>query len=149
MNRDSRYLESILHHDIPLTRDMGLKVLDWHDRELRLQLPLEANVNHKSTMFGGSLYCGAVLAGWGWLHLSLREAGVTDGHIVIQQAQIDYAEPVLSDALAVCTAPVAAEWDKFLALYQRRGLARLKLHSRILVGDIEAVRFSGHYVLHR
>ena len=92
---------------------------------------------------------GAVLAGWGWLHLSLREAGVTDGHIVIQQAQIDYAEPVLSDALAVCTAPVAAEWDKFLALYQRRGLARLKLHSRILVGDIEAVRFSGHYVLHR
>ena len=33
--------------------------------------------------------------------------------------------------------------------YQRRGLARLKLHSRILVGDIEAVRFSGHYVLHR
>ena len=46
-------------------------------------------------------------------------------------------------------APVAAEWDKFLALYQRRGLARLKLHSRILVGDIEAVRFSGHYVLHR
>ena len=74
---------------------------------------------------------------------------MTDGHIVIQQAQIDYAEPVLSDALAVCTAPTAAEWDKFLALYQRRGLARLKLHSRILVGDIEAVRFSGHYVLHR
>lgn len=91
----------------------------------------------------------AVLAGWGWLHLSLREAGVTDGHIVIQQAQIDYAEPVLSDALAVCTAPAAAEWDKFLALYQRRDLARLKLHSRILVGDIDAVRFSGHYVLHR
>ena len=149
MNRDSRYLESVLHHDIPLTREMGLKVLGWQDRQLRLQLPLEANINHKSTMFGGSLYCGAVLAGWGWLHLSLREAGVTDGHIVIQQAQIDYAEPVLSDALAVCTAPVAAEWDKFLALYQRRGLARLKLHSRILVGDIEAVRFSGHYVLHR
>ena len=149
MNRDSRYLESILHHDIPLTREMGLKVVSWQDRQLRLQLPLEANINHKSTMFGGSLYCGAVLAGWGWLHLSLREAGVTDGHIVIQQAQIDYAEPVLSDALAVCTAPVAAEWDKFLALYQRRGLARLKLHSRILVGDIEAVRFSGHYVLHR
>ena len=24
MSRDSRYLESILHHDIPLTREMGL-----------------------------------------------------------------------------------------------------------------------------
>lgn len=63
MNRDSRYLESILHHGIPLTRDMGLKVLDWQAQQLRLQLPLEANVNHKSTMFGGSLYCGAVQIG--------------------------------------------------------------------------------------
>ena len=63
MNRDSRYLESILHHDIPLTREMGLKVVAWHDRQLRLHLPLDANINHKSTMFGGSLYCGAVLAG--------------------------------------------------------------------------------------
>ena len=49
MSRDSRQLESVLHHDIPLTRDMGLKVLDWHDQQLRLHLPLEANVNHKST----------------------------------------------------------------------------------------------------
>lgn len=79
MNRDSRYLESILHHDIPLTREMGLSVLDWQGQQLRLQLPLAANINHKSTMFGGSLYCGAVLAGWGWLHLSLREAGIDDG----------------------------------------------------------------------
>ena len=62
MSRESRQLESVLHHDIPLTRDMGLKVLDWHDQQLRLHLPLDANVNHKSTMFGGSLYCGAVLA---------------------------------------------------------------------------------------
>ena len=53
MNRDSRYLESILHHDIPLTREMGLKVLDWQHSQLQLHLPLQANINHKSTMFGG------------------------------------------------------------------------------------------------
>jgi thioesterase domain-containing protein len=68
MSRDSRYLESVLHHDIPLTREMGLKVLDWQEQQLRLHLPLEPTSIHKSTMFGGSLYCGAVLAGWGWLH---------------------------------------------------------------------------------
>ncbi len=105
MNRDSRYLESILHHDIPLTRDMGLKVLDWQTRQLRLFLPLAANVNHKSTMFGGSLYCGAVLGGWGWLHLALREEGIEDGHIVIQEGQISYPLPVTRDATVVCEAP--------------------------------------------
>ena len=37
MNRDSRYLESVLHHDIPLTREMGLKVIGWHQHQLHLQ----------------------------------------------------------------------------------------------------------------
>jgi thioesterase domain-containing protein len=151
MNLDSRHLESILHHDIPLTRDMGLKVLDWHDQQLRLHLPLEANVNHKSTMFGGSLYCAAVLAGWGWLHLRLREEGIEDGHIVIQEGQISYPLPVTMDAIAICQAPGAAEWKKFLAMYRRYGRARLTLQSRIVnaEGAEDAVTFSGQYVLHR
>lgn len=151
MNRDSRYLESLLHHDIPLTRDMGLKVLDWKARQLRLHLPLEANVNHKSTMFGGSLYCAAVLAGWGWLHLCLREDGIEDGHIVIQEGKISYPLPVTCDAAAICDAPSEGVWKKFLATYQRYGRARLTLHSRIVNAgsDEDAVVFTGQYVLHR
>ncbi|MGE8190551.1 thioesterase domain-containing protein [Pseudomonas sp. NPDC086278] len=151
MNRDCRHLESVLHHDIPLTQAMGVKVLDWHDQQLRLYLPLEANVNHKSTMFGGSLYCGAVLAGWGWLHLRLREEGIEDGHIVIHEGQISYPLPVTTDATAICQAPSAAVWNKFLAMYKRHGRARLALHSRIVNADSDedAVTFTGQYVLHR
>lgn len=151
MNSDSSYLESILHHDIPLTREMGLKVLSWHDHHLRLQLPLDANINHKNTMFGGSLYCGAVLAGWGWLHLRLREAGVEGGHIVIQEGHITYPLPVTQDAIVLCDAPPAAAWNKFLALYARHGRARLALETRVINADgaEDAVRFSGQYVLHR
>ena len=151
MSTDSRYLESVLHHDIPLTRDMGLRVLDWREQQLSLYLPLDSNVNHKSTMFGGSLYCGAVLAGWGWLHLRLKEEGITDGHIVIQEGQISYPLPVTGDATAICPAPDERVWKKFLAMYQRYGRARLVLQTRIVnVGsDIDAVTFSGQYVLHR
>ncbi|AVU78301.1 thioesterase [Pseudomonas sp. Fig-3] len=151
MNRDSRYLESILHHDIPLTRDMGLKVLDWQARQLRLFLPLEANVNHKSTMFGGSLYCGAVLGGWGWLHLALREEGIEDGHIVIQEGQISYPLPVTRDATVICQAPEEKVWKRFLATYRRYGRARLTLQTQVINAGSEApaVQFVGQYVLHR
>ena len=151
MSSDSGYLESVLHHDIPLTREMGLKVLDWRDQQLRLHLPLEPNVNHKSTMFGGSLYCGAVLAGWGWLHLRLKDEGISDGHIVIQEGQISYPLPVTGDATAICPAPDAAVWKKFLAMYRRYGRARLTLDTRIVNagGDESAVKFTGQYVLHR
>ncbi|HEX8592729.1 MAG TPA: thioesterase domain-containing protein [Pseudomonas sp.] len=144
-------LERVLHHDIPLTREMGVNVLSWNNHELRLHLPLEPNINHKSTMFGGSLYCGAVLAGWGWLHLRLREAGITDGHIVIQDGQINYPLPVRGDAVAICEAPDAALWEKFIATFERRGRARLTLQTRICAqgSNAEAVRFVGQFVLHR
>jgi len=144
-------LEQVLHHDIPLTRQMGIRVIDWQNHRLRLHLPLAPNVNHKSTLFGGSLYCGAVLAGWGWLHLRLREAGIDDGHIVIQDGQISYPLPVREDAIAVCDAPDVAQWDRFITTYQRRGRARLELPTRIHAQDSDesAVKFTGQFVLHR
>jgi thioesterase domain-containing protein len=143
-------LQQVLHHDIPLTRDMGLEVLAWDEHCLRLGLPLAPNVNHKSTMFGGSLYCGAVLAGWGWLHLRLREAGVESGHIVIQEGQISYPVPVSGDGIAICDAPDAVVWQRFISTYQRRGRARITLQTRITNAgsDTAAVQFSGQYVLH-
>ena len=102
-------------------------------------------------MFGGSLYCGAVLVGWGWLHLRLREAGIEDGHIVIQEGKINYPLPVTSDATAICQAPSAAVWKKFVTMYERYGRARLTLHTRIVNtgSDEDAVTFTGQYVLHR
>ncbi|MBC7211471.1 thioesterase domain-containing protein [Pseudomonas mosselii] len=151
MSTDSQYLQTVLHSDIPLTRDMGMEVLDWQQHCLRLKLPLAPNVNHKSTMFGGSLYCGAVLVGWGWLHLRLRELGIDDGHIVIQEGQISYPLPVTGTAVAQCPAPDEKTWARFLTMYQRRGRARLTLETVVSNegNDEPAVKFSGQYVLHR
>jgi thioesterase domain-containing protein len=145
------HLQTVLHHDIPLTRDMGMKVISWQNHQLRLHLPLAQNINHKSTLFGGSLYCGAVLAGWGWLYLRLKEAGIDDGHIVIQDGQIQYPLPVKRDGVAICDAPDEATWDRFVKMYQRRGRARLALATRIVAenSDQTAVEFLGQYVLHR
>jgi thioesterase domain-containing protein len=144
-------LEAVLHHDIPLTREMGIQVLGWQNHQLRLRLPLAPNINHKSTLFGGSLYCGAVLAGWGWLYLRLKEAGIDDGHIVIQDGQISYPLPVRRDGVAVCEGTDEASWEKFIKLYQRRGRARLTLNTRIMAEGAEetAVEFVGQFVLHR
>ncbi|MBK4990165.1 YiiD C-terminal domain-containing protein [Pseudomonas sp. S36] len=151
MSNESQYLQAVLHRDIPLTQEMGLEVVGWQQQVLQLQLPLAANVNHKSTMFGGSLYCAAVLAGWGWLHLRLRELGIDDGHIVIQEGQISYPLPVTGAAVARCAAPDEKAWARFLTLYQRRGRARLTLETTVsnVGSDEAAVLFSGQYVLHR
>jgi thioesterase domain-containing protein len=58
---------------------------------------------------------------------------------------------VTGDATAICPAPDERVWKKFLAMYRRYGRARLVLQTRIVnVGsEVDAVTFSGQYVLHR
>jgi thioesterase domain-containing protein len=70
---------------------------------------------------------------------------------VIQEGQISYPLPVTIDATAICQAPSAAVWRKFLAMYKRYGRARLTLHTRVVNAGSEdaAVTFTGQFVLHR
>lgn len=144
------HLNTLFHEQIPLTQALGLKARLWQDQILQLDLPFEGNTNHTGSVFGGSLYCAAVLAGWGWLTLRQHECGLEGGHIVIQGGTVEYPLPVLSDAIAVCTPPTPEAWQRFENMYRRHGRARLTLEPRVLLPDgEEAVRFSGQYVLHR
>lgn len=149
MNNAGEYLAHRLHHEIPLTRTMQLRVNRWENHELQLAAPLEPNINHAGSMFGGSLYSVAVLTGWGWLTLRLREAGI-EGQIVIRGGSIEYPRPITGEAVGICTAPSEAEWEKFVRQYQRRGLARLQLDIHIHTPSGEtAVHLRGDYVLQR
>lgn len=149
MSQPCHQLQELFHREIPLTKALNLRVMDWNGDQLTLQLPLQNNINHMHSMFGGSLYCGAVLAGWGWLHLRLREAGINDGHIVIQEGLIEYPRPVEEDAIALCASPGDTAWRRFESIYRRYGRARITLNSRILRTDgQEGVHFTGQYVLH-
>lgn len=149
MSAPAESLQALLYEEIPLCRAMQVRVERWQDHQLCLSLPLAANGNPHGTQFGGSLYCAALLAGWGWLHLRLAESGLA-GAVVIRNAQISYLLPLEGDALSCCSAPAGEDWQRFVTLFQRRGVARLTLNSEVL--DVEgrvAVQFSGEYVLQR
>ncbi len=142
------YLQNVLNEEIPLTQALQVKVVSWQDKKLSLTLPLAPNVNHMSSAFGGSLYCGAVLAGWGWMHLYLKELGINDGHIVIQEGQIAYPHPVLGDAIAICYPPAEKEWAKFEKVFKRHKKGRLALNTVIMYEGKEAVTFNGQFVVY-
>ncbi|MBS7326043.1 MAG: YiiD C-terminal domain-containing protein [Thiopseudomonas sp.] len=144
-------LAQVFARDIPLSQAMGVQVLCWQDRQLRLQFPLAPNSNHQASMFGGSMYCAAVLAGWGWLHLALQEEGTDSTHIVVQSGQIDYPRPIMHDSIiALCQAPDAHSWQRFLTTYHKRGKARLQVISRVLTADgADGAVLTGQFVLHQ
>ena len=139
-------LERTLHDEIPLSKVMGIRVVNYNGTSLQLIAPLAPNINHKHTAFGGSLYSVAVLSGWGLLHLKLAEAQLHK-HIVIQEAYIRYLLPVNQDMIAECSIDDAF-FKKFLHTLQKHGRARLSLDVVIRQNDQIAVEFSGRYVVH-
>ena len=143
-----QHLAQVFAHDIPLTSAMAVEVREWHNQRLQLHIPLTENRNHQDSMFGGSLYCAGVLACWGWLHLRLQEAGITNGEVVVQAGDIRYPAPANSDIQIRCQGPSNEAWDKFVHTYQRRQRARLSLTSQVFTADGQlAAELNGQYVL--
>ena len=140
-------LQSTLHAEIPLTKAMGIEVVAYGDRQLTFKAPLQPNINHKSTAFGGSLYSIAVLTGWGLLFLLLQERRLS-GQIVIASSDIRYVQPVSDDLVAICGLPEPDACDRFLTLLQRKGKSRIELQASVLGSNGEsAVEFRGTYVV--
>jgi len=145
-------LQSVLHNEIPLTRTMQISVTHCTVNKVELHAPLEPNINHKSTAFGGSLYSVAVLCGWGFIYHQMYLHKLS-GHIVIQHSEVDYKLPVDGEICAVCELDNELDdrlaLQKFIKIYQRKGRARIKLQVNILFAGQSAVKFIGHYVVHR
>ncbi|WP_370677334.1 YiiD C-terminal domain-containing protein [Pleomorphomonas sp. PLEO] len=69
-------LESYLHEQIPLSQAVGVSVRSVTDGGVTLAAPLAPNINHKSTVFGGSASPLSILAAWSTLHVRLIDAGL-------------------------------------------------------------------------
>ena len=140
-------LQKVLNAEIPLTSAISIKTEEYTGLSLSLSAPLEKNINHKSTAFGGSLYCVSVLSGWGLIYLTMKQLGLS-GHIVIQESNTKFLRPVASDIIATSEFSSQAQCDKFIQMFKRKNIARVKLTSRIMSDNIPAVIFEGNYVVH-
>ena len=134
-------VEAYLHAHIPISASMGVRALEAAPSKVVLSAPLGPNVNHQSTMFGGSESALAILSAWSLLRVRLGDFG---GQIVVQRNSTEYLRPVLEGAVATCHAP--ASWAAFDAALARRGRARVALEAEVTSGGETAGRFSGVYV---
>lgn len=145
MTQLNQELQQTLHHEIPLTVALGLTVESYDGQTLALHAPLEPNINHKATVFAGSLNAVATLVCWGMVWCLLREAGIA-AKIVIQDGQVNYLRPVANDFVAVCPRPDAAQVIRFKTMLLKKGLGRLELTAEIRQDAQPAVTFRGRYV---
>ena len=143
MNETS--LQKYLYAQIPLSRALGVRVEEVGPERMRLSAPLQPNLNHRQTAFGGSVSSLAVLAGWSWLLARLAERSPVPA-VVIQQQTVEYLKPIDDAFEAICTAPSAAAWQRFERALAARGRARLELTAEVRCRALCAATFRGLYV---
>ena len=145
MNRTLQEVTRYLHDHIPLTRHLGVEVVGYDDSLLRIKAPLAPNVNHRETVFGGSISSLGILAGWTYLYLKLTELGLTF-RLVIQNSSTDFLLPIEGDFEVVCFSPDKQEWDEFTQALGRKGKGRVKIRTEIRFDGRIAATQDGIYV---
>lgn len=138
-------LQSYLHAQIPLSAAMGIEVAEASDEIIRLRAPLAPNINHRGTVFGGSLASIGTLACWCWLAYRLRSVEREDG-IVVRRTKVEYLRPLSEAFQAVCHGPSPEAWEAFQKGLSRRGTARLHLHATVSAGEDIGAVLDGEFV---
>ena len=138
-------LAQYLHTHIPLSRAMGVSVVAVDPYAVTLDAPLEPNINHHQTVFGGSASALAILAGWALLHVRLQAEGIAS-RLVIQRNVMEYERPILGRFRARATLQQPERWPHFTRMLARKGKARVAAFTVLEYMDQVVGKFTGEFV---
>jgi thioesterase domain-containing protein len=138
-------LEQYLHRCIPLSKAMQVSVREVKPEHVTLGAPLEPNINHRDTVFGGSATAVAVLAAWSLVHTRLIDAALPS-RLVIQRNTMSFSAPITGAFTARSSFADDSQWHTFVRTMRRRGKARITVLCDLFFGDQEAGRFEGDFV---
>ncbi len=143
MSIQANFLEQYLYEYIPISIAMGVKVREVSTARIVLSAPIAPNINHKKTVFGGSLHALATLSCWSLAFLNLQGL---KAEIVITASEIQYLRPVSSDFTVECNMNEPERWIQFKKMFARKGKARIQLHATIYQDGHLAVDYQGEFV---
>jgi thioesterase domain-containing protein len=138
-------VEQYLHRNIPLSAAMGVRVKIATPRRVELAAPFAPNVNHQSTVFGGSASALAMLSAWALVHLGLRSEGI-EATTVIQRNAMSYEAPMQGEFTAVCKLADDAAWRRFVRTIERHGRGRITVTAYLLADGRQTAAFEGDFV---
>ncbi len=136
-------LQERWEQQIPISDKMGIKINQYTGYRFECSAQLNPNLNPHNTMFAGSAFTLATLAGWGMTWLLMKERGLK-GDIVLADSNIRYRHPVEVNPVAVTSLDgISGDLDR-LASGRK---ARIVINVTIFSGDEAAVEFVGTYML--
>jgi thioesterase domain-containing protein len=142
---DAGAVEKYLHEHIPLSKAMGVEVLESSMEGVKLSAPLPPNINHRGTVFGGSAASVAILSAWALLYLRLKNECLS-GNLVIQKNTMTYVCPITGRFTATSALHDPAAWNRFTAMLRKRNRARIHVSSILHCNDKKVGELHGDFV---
>jgi thioesterase domain-containing protein len=133
-----------LYENIPLSRAMGVTVAFYDGRRTVLRAPFAGNINHRHTVFGGSIATLGILAGWFVLHQRMEDEKKKT-RLVIRKSMVDYLLPGFGDFEAECAIDERG-YRQFMKMFDRKVKSRIQLESLIRCDGQLIATHQGEYV---
>ncbi|HEY4713068.1 MAG TPA: YiiD C-terminal domain-containing protein [Aquirhabdus sp.] len=143
---DIKRLENYLHSEIPLSNAMAIKVRVASDEQVVLYAPLEPNINHMDTIFGGSASAVAILSAWCLVYSRLEHYGLK-GHIVIHKNTMHYDKPITAGFTATAQGIDQLAWSKLASALARKRMARLSVNAILECDGQQVGHLEGAFVV--
>jgi thioesterase domain-containing protein len=142
---DIPVLQRYLHDRIPLSKAMEVEVVEASENCVTLAAPLEPNINHRDTVFGGSASAVAILSAWTLMYLRLKSEGF-NVRIVIQKNTMTYERPIAGRFTASATVSDPTAWKRFVDTLRRKSRGRFTVRSVLHRGAERVGEFVGDFV---
>jgi thioesterase domain-containing protein len=91
-------LQTFLYQEIPLTKDMGLKIKEYSPELILTTAPLNQNINDKGSVFGGSSSALMIITAWSLIKLNCQKHGITSD-IVIHKNETTWNKALYEDLI--------------------------------------------------
>lgn len=147
LDESAQQLNQRFSRQIPMARQMGLRITAWDGRQLRMDAPLAPNINDKGTGFAGSLASMVTFSCWAVATLLAEKLVGRDWEAAVFESEIRYLSPVTGDFYAMVSVPEQEDTQVFLTALEGRGRAKLALTAAIFQDGEEKVRYRGRYAV--
>ena len=138
-------LERYLLRQIPISQALGVSVIKADLDEILITAPLDGNINHHGTAFGGSVSAIAILSGWSLVYTRLETEDQFPA-IVIQHNEIRYLKAIEGPFAARARLAYPEKWTHFCQTLSRHGKARTIVAVEVEAAHGVSARFQGTFV---
>jgi thioesterase domain-containing protein len=143
--QDCQAIQAYLYEQIPLSKAMEVQVVEVTSNLVILAAPIKPNINHRSTVFGGSASALAILSAWALVNFRLQSENIKT-RLVIQKNSISYDQPITNNFEAVCSLTDQQVWTKFSKILQRKKKSRITVNSFLQCQGQQIGKFTGVFV---